>query len=51
MLNGNTTMNLDTQLALLYADNTKQLEIIVPKIQRQTGQNTVGCFPLLLLQQ
>ena len=51
MFNGNTTMNLDTQLALLYADNTMQLEIIVPQIQRQTGQKTVGCLPLLLLQQ
>ena len=44
MFNGNTTMNLDTQLALLYADNTMQLEIIVPKIQRQTGSKDCGLF-------
>ena len=37
-------MNLDTQLALLYADNTMKLDIIVPKIQRQAGSKDCGLF-------
>ena len=44
MFNGNTIMNLDTQLALLYADSTMQIEIIALKIQRQKDPKDCGLF-------
>ena len=37
-------MNLDTQLALLYADKSMNLEVEVPKIQQQIGGTDCGIF-------
>ena len=44
MFRGVTTMNLDTQLGLLYADKSMQLEVEVPKIQQQVGGTDCGLF-------
>ena len=44
MFRGATTMNLDTQLALLYPDKSMQLEVEVPKIQQQVGGTDCGFF-------
>ena len=37
-------MYLDTQLAFLYAGNSMQLEVVVPRIQKQTGITDCGIF-------
>ena len=37
-------MYLDTQLAFLYAGNSMQLEVVVPRIQKHTGITDCGIF-------
>ena len=41
-----TSGGLDTQLALLYADNSKQLLVTVPTIQQQKGSSDCGLYAL-----
>ena len=46
LYNNKTTMKLDTQLALLYGTESIQIDVIVPRIQRQNGMFDCGLFAL-----
>ena len=50
MFHGVTTSEIDTQLALLYADKSMQLEVQVPKIQQQVRLIVVSLLLQLPLQ-
>ena len=41
-----TTMEIDTQLALLYGTESMQIDVIVPRIQKQNGIFDCGLFAL-----
>ena len=49
LFRGVTTTSIDTQLGLLYADNSMQLEVEVPKIQQQLGWTDCGLFAVAVV--